>query len=56
MKKVELPHRDLDDVILGNPAVFFQIQIQSDQRQYAIIRPVVFRPHLTVGLALVERW
>jgi len=40
---------DLYDVTLGSPAIF-QKQGTLKEAQRGILRPVAFRPHLTMGL------
>jgi hypothetical protein len=45
---------DLYDVTFGSPAIF-QKQDTSKEAQRGILRPVAFRPHLTMGLALSGR-
>ena len=55
IKKPNYPACDFNDVTLGSSAVFkMEIDFLSqDQRQ--LLRPVAFRPHLTMGSALQER-
>ncbi len=53
-QKAELPSRDLHDVTLGSPAIF-QKQDTLKEAQRGILRPVAFRPHLSMGLALYRR-
>jgi hypothetical protein len=50
-KKPNCPIGDLEDVTLGSPAVLPNRALQTRVEQ---IRPVAFRPHLTVGLALSD--
>ena len=54
MKKAELPEHDLHDVTLGSPAIF-QKQDTLKEAQRELSRPVAFRPHPTMGLALSVR-
>ncbi len=53
-KKPNFTYCDLYDVTLGSPAIF-QKQGASKEAQRGILRPVAFRPHLTMGLALYRR-
>jgi hypothetical protein len=53
--KVADPHWvDLHDATLGSPAIS-QKQDTSKEAQRGILRPVAFRPHLTMELALYRR-
>jgi|SaaInl4_150m_RNA_FD_contig_31_402940_length_410_multi_2_in_0_out_0_1 hypothetical protein len=42
------------DVTIGSPAIF-QKQDTSKEVQRGILRPVAFRPHLTMNLALYRK-
>jgi len=53
-KKSRGPKRDLYDVTLGNPAIF-QKQDTIKEAQRGILRPVAFRPHLMMSLALYRK-
>jgi hypothetical protein len=53
IKKAEPPFCDVDDVTLGSPAILSRI-VSDRTGGNSILRPVVFRPHLKVSLALTE--
>jgi hypothetical protein len=54
-KKAELTQRDVDDVTLGSPAVSQEISVRKTNYENEVIRPVVFRPRLSAGLALTHQ-
>jgi hypothetical protein len=49
--KRKLSMGDINDATLGNPAIF-QKQDALKEAQRGIVRPVAFRPHLAMGLAI----
>ena len=51
-KKAKPPQCDLYDVALGSPAILFESEYTSNRNQQEILRPMAFRPHLTVNLGL----
>ena len=51
MKKARAGFCYCDEVTRGNPTIF-QKQDALREVQWRMLRPVVFRPHLTMGLAL----
>jgi len=51
IRKPSFTNCDLYDVTLGNPAIS-QKQDTLKEAQRGISRPVAFRPHVTMGLAL----